>query len=165
MSFTIKRPIEDRFWEKVNRRDDDECWEWMGATNALGYGSFFVEKVGGVIRTSLAHRMGYQLEVGQIPAGALVLHSCDNPPCVNPAHLSLGTNLDNAADRESRGRGGQPKGSRSGNAKLTEADIREIRDLYPFMTQDDLAMRFGVCQTTISRIVLGKSWSHVEGAA
>jgi hypothetical protein len=165
MSFTKRRPLDDRFWEKVDRREPGECWPWLACTNALGYGSIFVEKVDGVARSMLAHRVSYELQYGPLPDGLIVLHSCDTPGCVNPAHLRAGTNADNAADREQRRRGNQPKGAASPNAKLTDDDIRAIRAAYPHRSQREIGELFGVAQTTVSKVVRGKAWAHVGEAA
>jgi hypothetical protein len=96
-----RMPVEDRFWSKVRRGGTDECWEWTAGTNDDGYG---VIKVDG--RDTGAHRIAWVLIArrGPVPDGMVVMHSCDNPPCVNPAHLSLGTVADNNADRHAKGR-------------------------------------------------------------
>jgi hypothetical protein len=94
-------PTTDRFWKKVDRRGERECWSWTAARNSCGYGSFWDGRA--VVQAS---RFSWQLENGPIPAGLYVLHSCDNPPCVNPAHLFLGTQGDNVADRKAKGRRG-----------------------------------------------------------
>lgn len=96
----------ERFFAKVNKRGPDECWEWQARTDKVGYGRFSPDSS----RLVAAHRWSYEHATGEtIPEGMLILHSCDNPPCVNPAHLRVGTSADNAADREARGRGRRPK--------------------------------------------------------
>lgn len=92
-------PPEKRFWAKVEKRGDNECWHWKGATHERGYGEFWMDR-----KRQRAPRVAYLLTVGEIPEGLVVRHSCDNPPCVNPAHLSLGTDKDNMQDAVSRGR-------------------------------------------------------------
>lgn len=99
--------IEQRFWPKVNQAPgqgpNGDCWEWMGANNCKGYGYGILNKT--ILSKSIsAHRCSYQIHNGNIPVGLLVRHSCDNPRCVNPLHLSLGTHTDNARDRDIRGR-------------------------------------------------------------
>ena len=86
-----------RFWSKVNKSDD--CWTWTASCNKWGYGQF---RLNG--RCVLAHRAAYVFEHGPIPDGLFVMHLCDNPPCVNPAHLTLGTHTDNMADMKAKGR-------------------------------------------------------------
>jgi hypothetical protein len=87
----------ERFWSKVAK--GDECWVWTAYLDERGYG-----RVGFNGKVQYAHRVAYQLEVGPIPEGAHILHSCDNPPCVNPAHLRAGTRSDNMRDKVARGR-------------------------------------------------------------
>jgi hypothetical protein len=97
------KPLADRFWSKVVGTDDpDACWGWAGATNNHGYG---IVNVGGPRHDrALAHRLSWVLHVGAIPTGACVLHRCDRPACTNPRHLFLGTQLDNVADMDAKGR-------------------------------------------------------------
>ncbi len=94
-------PVAERFWPKVDRRGPDECWEWKAARQAEGYGKMFTTNR---CRPERAHRVSWVLHHGPIPDGMFVLHRCDNPPCVNPAHLFLGTNLDNIEDMGRKGR-------------------------------------------------------------
>ena len=113
-----------------------------------------------------AHRRVFALLRGEIPAGMNVCHTCDNPPCVNPAHLWLGTDADNMRDRDRKGRTGWALGSTNGQAKLTEEAIEVIRSLHrQGLSQQKIADRFGVVQTTISRVLLGQRWTHVRCAA
>lgn len=95
------RPLAERFWEKVEQGPG--CWEWMaGRDSATGYGRIRIGRAGS--KHQLAHRVSWELANGPIPDGLWVLHHCDNPPCVNPAHLYLGTTIDNNRDRDARGR-------------------------------------------------------------
>ncbi len=95
------RQNDDSFWSRVDRREPDECWPWLGARRGrMGYGLFGFKHR----RAVPAHRMAYLLSKGDIPKGMFVCHSCDNPPCCNPAHLWLGTHADNMADRHAKGR-------------------------------------------------------------
>jgi hypothetical protein len=98
-------PITDRFWSKVDVRSPWDCWEWTGPRNDLrgGYGTFTERRASGR-RTWRAHRLAYELTFGGIPAGLVVRHACDNPPCVNPLHLLVGTQKQNLADMMLRGR-------------------------------------------------------------
>jgi FixJ family two-component response regulator len=100
------------------------------------------------------------MEYGPIPEGLCVLHYCDNPPCVNPAHLFLGTDIDNVQDREEKGRG--LTAERTFANKLTESEAREIRDLVQQgWVQQDVADAYGVGQVTVSRIFRGESWKRL----
>lgn len=113
-----------------------------------------------------AHRFSYELHNGPIPEGMFVCHSCDNPPCVNPAHLWIGTHLDNMRDCAEKDRTGSYehyKGEAHGWHKLTNDDIREIRKLRASGVKErEVAKRFGVCRNTIGNIISGRSWSHVD---
>ena len=130
------------------------CIEWFGAKDGCGYGKLFINK-----KTVSAHRIAYQLAHGPIPVGLWVLHRCDNPGCINPDHLFLGTAKDNSVDRNSKGRNAFQRGEQGPAAKLTEDKVRLIR--YDIRSQEAIASDYGVHQGTISRIKLGKSWSHV----
>lgn len=98
-----KRPLAARFWEKVDKRGLDECWPWLAGTDGRGYGTIGPGREH--VSDLKAHRVSYELNVGPIPAGMHVLHHCDNPPCVNPAHLWVGTDADNMHDMLAKGRG------------------------------------------------------------
>ena len=147
-----------RFWDKVDRRGPEECWPWTASTTEKGYGKI---GVGSPPRHLLStHRMSWILAYGPIPPGMHVLHRCDVPGCVNPSHLFLGTQADNIADREAKGRG--PVGERNGVSKLTEADVLEIRArLQQGEYQSEIGKDFLVAQTTISAIARGVTWKHL----
>lgn len=136
------------------------CVEWQGARHRQGYG---VVKVGG--RVTLAHRVAFEQANGPILGGLHVLHRCDNPPCVNPEHLFLGTHQDNMDDRQRKGRTRLPpasSGSACSWARLTEGDAATIRCLAECgVKQSRLAKLYGVSQTMVSRIKLRKAWAHV----
>lgn len=147
----------ERFWRRVNKTET--CWLWTGTTSRGGYGMInFGEK----IRT--AHRVSWEIANGPIPKGdgyhgTCVLHRCDNPPCVNPDHLFLGTVADNNRDREQKDRGNQPKGKANGWAKLTEDQVLDIRD--GGGTTKEAGERHGVAQAHVSKIRLRKVWGHL----
>jgi hypothetical protein len=136
-----------------------ECWYWTGHIDDLGYGTNAARHLGEV----KAHRFAYRLFKGEIPPGQIVMHSCDVRSCVNAAHLSLGTQQENIADMNRKGRG-KPPSPRSGEAnprsKLTYAAVGEIRALVASgAAQIELAHRYQVSPMTISRAVRGESWS------
>jgi hypothetical protein len=137
------------------RMSDTGCWIWTGPTNGKGYGVFYVGT-----KNRHAHRISYEVFKGAIPVGLHVLHACDNPLCVNPAHLRAGTPKDNAIDRETRGRR-DVRGEQIGTSKLTEQDVREIK-ASSGVSQKVLAEKYGVKPTHIWRIRTGKSWAHVS---
>ena len=138
------------------RMSDTGCWLWTGPQNGKGYGVFYVGS-----KNRHAHRCSYEVFKGTIPEGLHVLHACDTPLCVNPAHLRAGTQKDNAIDRETRGRRANFRGEVVGTSKLTEAQVREIL-AQPDASQKELAERYGVKPTHIWRIRTGKSWAHVQ---
>jgi hypothetical protein len=158
---------EERFWVKVTR--GKSCWVWKARRGRGGYGQFKVDRGGKRWVTMPAHRFSWELAHGPIPDEMLVLHRCDNPPCVRPDHLYLGTHADNARDRDSQGRGRQcppelhAKGERVGLSKLTEAAVRDIRARYAKggISQQALADEYGVVQTIVSRVIRRETWRHV----
>src|SRR4051794_37571112 len=105
---------EHRFWAKVPDRPEGECWEWQGAREARGYGKFVIDGRRGHQKTLKAHRVSYTIHKGPIPPGQVVRHLCDNPCCVAPHHLELGTQGDNVHDCETRGRAYHPAGVGNG---------------------------------------------------
>ena len=137
----------------------DECWEWQSTRNNSGYGKFWLDG-----RTDLAHRVAYRIANGPIPLGLSVRHACDNKPCVNPAHLLVGTVKDNAQDAVERGR--YRRGAANGTAKLTDDAVRDIRRRWHLgETQVSMAQHFGVSRAAIQFVLSGKNWAHVGGAA
>jgi hypothetical protein len=147
---------EARFWSKIERGGDDECWLWISGTDPYGYGRF---KFGG--QYFVAHRFAWRLSFGEIPEGLCACHACDVRRCCNPAHLFLGTRADNTRDMVEKGR--QARGERTGNSKLDADSVREIRGLYADgrYTQEVLGQRFGVSRRLISAIVNHERWSHI----
>jgi len=153
------RPSADRFWEKVDKRGPDDCWLWQGAKQPGGYGSFWTGK-----KQDGAHRFSYELHNGPIPPDTDVCHSCDNPACVNPAHLWLGSRTDNMQDcsRKGRAKSGIHIGADNVNAKLTEAQVREIRQRYTAgEIGPNLAREYGVSHQVIYAVIHRKTWTHV----
>jgi len=145
------------FWQKVDRRGPDECWEWTGSRHGKGYGMVGV----GSRIVDKAHRVSWRMHNGLIPEGMHVLHHCDNPPCVNPAHLFIGTNDDNVRDKIAKGRQRVPCGEAHGNAKLTERDVIEIR-LLSDVPVKEIAARFSISGCTVRRVRNRTAWAHVK---
>lgn len=153
------RPFLARFWSKVEVRGPDDCWEWRGVRYSNGYGIIIVKNH----KRVMTHRVAYELANGPIPDGMHVLHSCDNPPCCNPAHLRVGTAQENYQDARLRGRTNPPRGTRSGKAKLTEANVKEIRDIYSLggIAMREIARQYGVSYSTIHGIICRSHWKHI----
>ena len=146
---------EELFWPRVDKRGDGECWNWTGTLQGGGYGHF-----GSAGKTYLAHRFSYTLAKGEIPEGMVVRHTCDNPKCVNPSHLLVGTHQDNSNDAVERGR--TARGERSGVAKLTEADVVEIRARYADgQSMSGIARDLGASRDSVRAVAEGRTWRHV----
>lgn len=161
---TYDQQAEARFEASFDRRGDDECWPWESGRLASGYGRFYYRG-----RTHLAHRFIYERSCGPIPRGMFVCHHCDNPPCVNPAHLFVGTPADNTADMISKGRYRQGsrenvvRGEDVARSVLTERDVRAMRAVRaergsPYHV---IAQQFGVATRTAWLAVTGRTWAHV----
>lgn len=165
-----------QFWQRVDRRSDDECWPWIGAIGQDGYARFQYRG-----RNIYAHRFAADLAGMHVEDGVLVCHHCDYRRCVNPAHLFLGTNADNSADMARKGRarnGGigvlwsdgerhpnwRPAlGEGHGNSKLTKDDVREIRRLAASgVVHHEIADKYPVTVHNIKAIVQRKTWKHVD---
>jgi len=156
----LERAVE-RFWANVEKGGADDCWPWTGYLYKTGYGG--TEFSGKPI---YAHRLAWIVHYGPITGSLEVLHSCDNPPCCNHAHLFLGTQLDNIADMNAKGRGAAPpihRGEANPKATLTDAQVAELRLLAAGgnLKQRDLAARFGVSQSTVCRLI----HQHTRAAA
>lgn len=143
------------FWARVLKGDD--CWQWMGWRNAKGYGMFHRHGPP-PHKTLYAHRLSWELANGPVPSGLCVCHRCDNPPCVRPDHLFLGTRTENHADMVAKGR--HVRGEGSPSAKLTIKQVRAIRRLLDTgLSHRRLAAMFGVSQPAITHISTGKTWA------
>jgi len=147
----------ERYWDKVDVRGADECWEWQASRHASGYGMFSRERT-----TTRAHRLAWELANGPIPDGLCVLHRCDNRSCCNPSHLFLGTIADNSRDMVEKGRAA--RGIKNGRAKLTRQDVRRIRQLYNTgnHTLAALGRQFGVTESNVCYIVNRERWTWVS---
>lgn len=146
----MMKKVYRRFVSKVLLGNDRGCWIWAGARNQCGYGSF-----GENGRTYLAHRWFWQHFNGD-PGAQRVLHTCDTPACVNLAHLYLGSQKDNAGDRERKGRGNHPKGELHGRATLTVRQVLAIRQSTASHTLE--AQVHGVSRTLVRKIREGELW-------
>lgn len=152
--------VDVSFWAKVAMAGPDDCWPWGASRKNNGYGAAW-HGLGGRKVVQQAHRVAYYLATGEHPGQLDVMHSCDNRPCCNPAHLSLGTRLDNMRDAARKGRTG--RGSRHGHARLNETQVAEIkRGLRDGLSSGLLARRFQVSQTNICHIRNGDTWGHVQ---
>lgn len=143
-----------RFWSRVDK--SGECWEWTALRNTGGYGRIFVGRcrVTHKNHVTIAPRVSWTMAHGRIPEGLCVCHKCDNPPCVNPAHLFLGTQGENARDCASKRR--HHHGERHRFSKLTDEDVRRIRELSAVRPQTKIARDYGISQGHVSEIVAGK---------
>lgn len=147
------------FWAKVNKSGHPHgCWEWTGTRHYKGYGLFgFGRKI------HKSHRVAFRLTKGEIADGLCVCHKCDNPPCVNPDHLFLGTHKDNTRDKIAKGRDKHATPERNGGGgKLGWQEVRAIRGMYAAgeMSQQAIADKFGVSQILVSVIVRQKIWKE-----
>ena len=146
-----QRGIEQRLLRGLPDRPADGCWLWARGQTGNGYGAL---KHG---RHKHAHRVAYEVWVAPVPEGAHILHSCDVRLCCNPAHLRPGTNWENVRDRIERD--GQPRGESVGGARLTEAQVREIRSSP--LGLNALASEYGVGRVTIWSVRTRKTWAHI----
>ena len=155
------KTMEERFWEKVDRREHNECWNWLAGDNSRGYGVIWANGT-----MSKAHRISWEMHNGKIPKDDSffktlhVLHKCDNKKCVNPNHLFLGTQYDNMKDMENKNRG--ICGELRSNAKLNETTVRVCRRYHPAISMGKLAEIFDVCESTIWKAISRKRWRHVQ---
>ncbi len=164
-------PLSIRFWAKVDKTS--ECWLWTAGVDKDGYGRIWVNAERRAVHANI---IAWELTNGPVPDGLCVCHRCDNPRCVKPTHLFLGTIADNTEDARIKGRLATSdrngmrvhpestlRGEANPNSKLRTCDVKEIFRLYNTgkVRQVDLAKQFGVTQTAISGILLGRGWKHV----
>jgi len=153
---TEKPSLRSLFWERTSIGGIDECWLWQGSRNhRWRYGRLHTngKEIG-------AHRIAYELLIAPIPIGMQVLHHCDNPPCVNPRHLFLGTQGDNMRDRTQKGR--TPRGERNGRARLTEVEVGEIRQKIAHGANlSALGREYNVSNVAIGHIKRKRNWRGI----
>lgn len=162
-----RKSVVERFWSKVDY--GDTCWSWLGSVRGKGYGQFGIE----ANHIEDAHRVAYRLAYGPIPEGVLVCHKCDNPNCVRPDHLFLGSHRDNLLDASKKGRLTQLVTMHQPHrhwgevhaTKLTLIKVREIQEKaqrfdYHKTNWAELAREYGVSRGTISDIVMGRRWKN-----
>jgi hypothetical protein len=160
-------PVSERFWDKVEK--GQSCWIWTGAHHPYGYGVIWNT---GHTQRLRAHRVAWELTNGEIPQGKHVLHTCDRPACVNPAHLYIGTPSDNSRDMVERKRG--PLGERNGNALLTASQVLDIRKHFPCRPGKTgprdpsvkaiakmLCKKHKISRQHLSRIAYRERWKHL----
>ncbi len=154
------KSTEERFWSYVQKTED--CWLWTANKTKFGYGKLKINK-----RTLVMHRYSYELHIGKIPEGLLVLHKCDVPACVNPDHLFVGTSADNVADRIRKGRSNNPGRNMHGELNpcsvLTNEKVIEIRRIASNRqcTLRAIGEQFGVSVPCISHIITRRTWKHI----
>lgn len=154
----VFKPFEQRFWEKVNKIPDG-CWEWVGSLCGRdGRGKIYVNRTKGRV---YVHRLSYEMHFGEIPSDVEVCHTCDNPKCVNPDHLFLGSHSENMKDAYRKGRKSN-HGEKNPKAKITEEIVREIRRRYLSDGGVALAKEFGLERTAPWRIYHRKQWKNVK---
>lgn len=151
-----KRPLEERFWEKVEKLGVDECWPWLGNRLKKGYGYIRLGryKEGKI----LAHRLSFRIANGSLDPNLDVLHHCDHPWCENPAHLFQGTNLENIQDKIRKDR--HAYGEKHSSSKMRDEQVRSI--LKDPRKLSAIANEYGVCHGTIWLIKTRKTWKHIS---
>jgi hypothetical protein len=146
----------EEFWSYVTIAGPDECWLWQRAKTRKGYGVLYLGKT-----CWFAHRLAYTNRKDDIPNGMFVCHTCDNPPCCNPAHLWLGNNSQNTLDSTVKNRRSRQRGTTNPANKLTEQQVLSIRAEYvpKLMGYKKLAKRYGVHPRTIKDILIRRTWT------
>lgn len=155
------KSLSRRLYEKTDRSaGSDACWLWVGAKNSGGYGKLRI-----LSRFIDAHRVSWECAHGPIPVGQHILHTCDNPPCVNPRHLKLGDHKANIADMMAKGR--QVHGEKNGRAKLTAQQVLALRRLRADhgFSRRILAQRFNIHVRSVDRILAGRRWTRLLEAS
>lgn len=166
-----REKLEDKFWRRVEKKEF--CWEWIGSKFRGGYGQLTHGEEIYQHKNLKAHRVSYEIHFGKIPEDKIVCHHCDNASCVNPDHLFLGTWQDNVQDMIQKGRRFNTEGEKNGQSKLTDNQVKEIREKYKMneitgrylrkkYSNAKLAKEYGITQSVISDIITYKKWKHIE---
>jgi len=151
----VTKKYVDRFWSRVDKSYDNGCWKWAAGKNGDGYG---VIRVNG--RMESAHRVSWVIHNKKdIPKGMTVCHTCDNPPCINPSHLFLGTHFDNMRDMAEKGRANKPIGEKNGRNKLTEKEVIEI--FYAKGVYRIIGAKYGITRSLVGQIKRKRIWQHI----
>ena len=166
----FEQKVIDRFWTKVLKSDG--CWLWQAARCRDGYGLYSIRQ-NGIGKQYKAHRFVKMSQGEIIPSGYVVLHTCDNPSCVNPDHLKIGTIQENNLDKLSKNRQLGPKGQKNSRSKLTDEQVKDIKKRARVGSRvgynngsnlKQLAKEYGTCIDTIRLIARNKIWRHIDAA-
>lgn len=152
-------PLKERFWSNVKKYEDG-CWIWLGAKTGAGYGVIQDKKI-----SYSSHRLSWEIHHDKsIPVGMNICHRCDNPACVNPSHLFIGTHADNMTDKAKKGRAlGAHLGSKHPFSKLDEQQVKEIKTLLTSKIKQRLISKtYGISPSSVSDIKFNRTWSHVK---
>lgn len=155
----MKGTLEERFWAKVDRRGPNDCWIFTGKGRYSGdYGLLKFNSA-----RLAAHRVSWEIANNmKIPDGQIILHICDNPPCVNPSHLKVGTRKQNAIDMVEKGRNSITVGEANPNSTIRLSDVLEIRRLMTLdMSCMEISRHLGIKYTTVWGVYNGKTWKHI----
>jgi hypothetical protein len=156
----MRKSLEQRFMEKVHPEPMSGCWLWGGCIDSKGYGQ--IRRGANTLGVAQATAVSLGLRGVVVPAGMVVCHRCDNPPCVNPDHLFIGTHKDNSDDKIRKGRGNPVKGVGHYQARITDSDVISIRRAYKGgATLKELSATYGLNTSAIGHVVVGRTWKHV----
>jgi hypothetical protein len=161
--FNVQLP--ERFTSKIEVDNNSGCWNWTACKDDHGYGRINTRSSGKYVYWK-AHRYAWTMVNGEIPKGMIILHKCDNPPCVNPDHLRIGTYKDNSQDMVQKGRGKivHYRGEKHSRARFTNEQVREMRRLYEHegLSQSEIGRRYNAAPAVARRIVKYETWKDVE---